>query len=176
MQVLTDHWQRRVALVEGCETDVVTACLAHDQVAARYPGEALPHGKTVEEKAAVSRWWAADRAAEMAAFVAWPVHPREAWFEVGVGSLVPCLLTVSLRLPSSVGLVRLLCVAREGAYQTSHEPPTADPHGGWCGGRRLAAVAYPIRRHCVQPHKNGLDRSVRGASFAEKRPTTVFPD
>lgn len=23
-------------------------------------------------------------------------------------------------------------------------PPTADPHGGWCGGRRLEAVAYPI--------------------------------
>jgi hypothetical protein len=45
------------------------------------------------------------------------------------------------------GLVRLLCVAREGAYRTSHEPPTADPHGGWCGGRRLAAVAYPIGRH-----------------------------
>ena len=28
------------------------------------------------------------------------------------------------------GLVRTLCVAREGAYKTSHEPPTADPHGG----------------------------------------------
>ena len=25
------------------------------------------------------------------------------------------------------GLVRILCVAREGAYDTSHEPPTADP-------------------------------------------------
>ena len=66
------------------EADVVTACLAHDQVAARYPDEALPLGKTVEERAAVSRWWAADRAAEMAAFVAWPVHPRLAWFEVRV--------------------------------------------------------------------------------------------
>ena len=32
------------------------------------------------------------------------------------------------------GLVRILCVAREGAYVTLHEPPTADPHGGWCGG------------------------------------------
>ena len=27
------------------------------------------------------------------------------------------------------------------------EPPTADPHGGWCGVRRLEAVAYPIRPH-----------------------------
>jgi hypothetical protein len=45
------------------------------------------------------------------------------------------------------GLVRTLCVAREGAYQTSHEPPTADPHGGWCGGRGLAAPGYPISRH-----------------------------
>ena len=24
-------------------------------------------------------------------------------------------------------------------------PPIEDPHGGWCGGRRLEAVAYPIR-------------------------------
>ena len=32
------------------------------------------------------------------------------------------------------GLVRILCVAREGAYETSHEPPTADPHGGGVGG------------------------------------------
>ena len=32
------------------------------------------------------------------------------------------------------GLVRTLCVAREGGYDTSHEPPTADPYGGWCGG------------------------------------------
>jgi hypothetical protein len=31
------------------------------------------------------------------------------------------------------GLVRILCVAREGAYGTLHEPPTADPHGGWRG-------------------------------------------
>ena len=26
------------------------------------------------------------------------------------------------------------------------EPPTADPHGGWCGGRRIEPVAYPIGR------------------------------
>ncbi|MEW6602057.1 MAG: hypothetical protein AB1499_13880, partial [Nitrospirota bacterium] len=25
-----------------------------------------------------------------------------------------------------------------------HEPPTADPHGGWCGEGRLNAVPYPI--------------------------------
>ena len=35
---------------------------------------------------------------------------------------------------------------------TSHEqyrdePPTADPHGGWCGGRGLEAPGYPIRQH-----------------------------
>ena len=43
------------------------------------------------------------------------------------------------------GLVRILCVAREGAYETSHEPPTADPHGGWCGGWELETPGYPIR-------------------------------
>ena len=26
--------------------------------------------------------------------------------------------------------------------------PTADPHGGWCGGCRLETSGYPIRRHC----------------------------
>ena len=42
------------------------------------------------------------------------------------------------------GLVRTLCVAREGAYATLHEPPTADPHGGWCGGGGLETPGYPI--------------------------------
>ena len=68
----------------GSEEDVAAACMAHDQVAARYLDEALPRGKSDEERAAVSRWWAADRAAERAAFVAWAVHPRGVWFEVGV--------------------------------------------------------------------------------------------
>jgi hypothetical protein len=45
------------------------------------------------------------------------------------------------------GLVRILCVAREGAYCTSHEPPTADPHGGWCGGWGLETPGYPISDH-----------------------------
>ena len=27
------------------------------------------------------------------------------------------------------------------------EPPTADPHGGWCGGWRLETSGYPIERH-----------------------------
>ena len=52
------------------------------------------------------------------------------------------------------GLVRILCVAREGARATSHEPPTADPHGGWCGGRRQAAVAYPIRSRYFAPGRH----------------------
>ena len=43
--------------------------------------------------------------------------------------------------------MRILCVAREGAYATLHEPPTADPHGGWCGGWELKTPGYPIRRH-----------------------------
>ena len=42
-------------------------------------------------------------------------------------------------------LVRILCVAREGAYETLHEPPTADPHGGWCGVWELETPGYPIR-------------------------------
>ena len=49
-------------------------------------------------------------------------------------------------------LVRVLCVVREDAYRTWHEPPTADPHGGWCGGRWLAAGAYPIRRRFATAH------------------------
>ena len=44
----------------------------------------------------------------------------------------------------AAGLVRILCVAREGAYETLHEPPTADPHGGWCGGWELETPGYPI--------------------------------
>ena len=47
------------------------------------------------------------------------------------------------------GLVRILCVAREGAYDTSHEPPTADPHGGWCGGWELKTPGYPNKPHLV---------------------------
>ena len=46
----------------------------------------------------------------------------------------------------AAGLVCILCVAREGAYETLHEPPTADPHGGWCGGWGLETPGYLIRR------------------------------
>jgi hypothetical protein len=67
----------------GSEAEVVAACITHDQLAARYPGKEPPLGKMDEERAAASRWWAADQAAEMAAFVAWKGHPREAWSEVG---------------------------------------------------------------------------------------------
>ena len=34
--------------------------------------------------------------------------------------------------------------------KTLHEPPTADPHGGWCGGWGLEASGYPIRPHFAQ--------------------------
>ena len=61
--------------VLGSEAAVVDACIAYDQVVAKYPDEALPLGRTDDEKAAVSRWWGADRAAEMAAFIGWPIHP-----------------------------------------------------------------------------------------------------
>jgi RNA-directed DNA polymerase len=30
------------------------------------------------------------------------------------------------------------------------EPPTADPHGGWCGGWRLETAAYPISAHWME--------------------------
>ena len=50
------------------------------------------------------------------------------------------------------GLVRILCVAREGAYETLHEPPTADPHGGWCGGWGLEASGYPISPLATQSY------------------------
>jgi len=59
-------------LVLGDEEEVVAACAAHDEVVAKY--EPLPMGKTGAEQAVVKRWWAADRAAKMAAFVAWPIQ------------------------------------------------------------------------------------------------------
>ena len=45
------------------------------------------------------------------------------------------------------GLVRILCVAREGAYDHF---PTADPHGGRCGGLGLETPGYPIGRHSLE--------------------------
>ena len=33
------------------------------------------------------------------------------------------------------------------AMVVSDEPPTAHPHGGWCGGWELKAPGYPIGRH-----------------------------
>ena len=32
---------------------------------------------------------------------------------------------------------------------TSHERPTADPHGGWCGGWELKTPGYPNKPHLV---------------------------
>ena len=78
------RYRDTLVMAIGSEAEVVAACVAHDQVAARYPDEVLPLGNTDEKRAAVSRWWAADRAAEMAAFVGWAVHPSRACFEVGV--------------------------------------------------------------------------------------------
>ena len=48
------------------------------------------------------------------------------------------------------GLVRILCAAREGAHDTSHEPPTADRHGGWCGGWGLETPGYSTRRRLAR--------------------------
>ncbi|MEO5607342.1 MAG: hypothetical protein ABIR13_07165 [Polaromonas sp.] len=31
------------------------------------------------------------------------------------------------------------------------EPPTADPHGGWCGGWKLESSGYPISRLLKYP-------------------------
>ena len=58
------------------------------------------------------------------------------------------------------GLVRILCAAREGAHDTSHEPPTADPDGGWCGvnGAEVggALVAATGQRRAVQTGLQGF--------------------
>ena len=61
------RYRDMLVLVLGDDGKVVAACTAHDEVAARYPDEPLPLGKTEAEKTAVKRWWEADRAAEMAA-------------------------------------------------------------------------------------------------------------
>lgn len=34
-------------------------------------------------------------------------------------------------------------------------PPTADPHGGWCGGWGLETRGYPIRSHAHRRHASG---------------------
>jgi len=78
------RYRDMLVLVLGDDGKVVAACTAHDEVAARYPDEPLPLGKTEAEQTAVKRWWEADRAAEMAAFVTWPFHPHDAFFEVTV--------------------------------------------------------------------------------------------
>ena len=78
------RYRDMLLLVLGDEEAVVAACAAHDEVVAKYPDESLLLGKTEAEQAVVKRWWAADRAAEMAAFIAWPIHPRGAYFEVTV--------------------------------------------------------------------------------------------
>ena len=42
------------------------------------------------------------------------------------------------------GVVRILGVAREDAYETLHEPPSAGPHGERCGGWELETPGNPI--------------------------------
>ena len=59
-------------------------------------------------------------------------------------------------LAHAAGLVRILNEARADAYQTLHEPPGADPHAGWCGGRGLKTSGYPIR-----PHAHSLRQMLR---------------
>ena len=71
------------------------------------------------------------------------------------------------------GLVRILCVAREGAYDTSHEPPTAYPHGGWCGGWGLETPGYPISRPSAT---EGRPRShSRRRGMLRDRPANSLP-
>ena len=78
------RYRDALVLALGGEEEVVVAWTAHERAVAGHPDEALALGNTVEEQAAVSRWWRADRAAEMAAFVDWPIHPQQAFFEVSV--------------------------------------------------------------------------------------------
>ncbi len=55
------------------------------------------------------------------------------------------------------------------------EPPTADPHGGWCGGWRLKTPGYPIWRHVSNARKSlgcltATFSSVRAAPVGSRRP------
>ena len=68
-------------------------------------------------------------------------RPRRAEHAKQSGAMGDSILDVQARPGQSssaqahvAGFMRILCVAREGAYRTLHELPTADPHGGWCGG------------------------------------------
>jgi hypothetical protein len=38
-------------------------------------------------------------------------------------------------------------------------PPTADPHGGWCGGWGLDIPGYPIRLHLLRLSGNDVPRT-----------------
>lgn len=78
------RYREALILTLGSEVEVVAAWLAHQQAIAGHPAETPAVGETADLKAAVSRWWRADRAAETAAFDAWRTHPRQAFFEVSV--------------------------------------------------------------------------------------------
>ena len=43
--------------------------------------------------------------------------------------------------------------------KTLHEPPTADPHGGWCGGWGLEASGYPISEVIGRARKSSESHS-----------------
>ena len=44
--------------------------------------------------------------------------------------------------------------------KTLHEPPTADPHGGWCGGWGLDTPGYPLGRSRYAEQAERLSRKV----------------
>jgi len=50
--------------------------------------------------------------------------------------------------PTAIGLALRSCCATHATLRASQlfEPPTADPHGGWCGGWGLETPGYPIAR------------------------------
>lgn len=53
-------------------------------------------------------------------------------------------MTITLWLTVDKRLGPVSQFSRLQSFKRVNESPTGDPHGGWIGGRRLEAVAYPI--------------------------------
>jgi len=58
---------------------------------------------------------------------------------------------------------------REGFVERANlvVPPTADPHGGWCGGWELETPGYPINPHRHHCRDSKSERSTRLRNLVE---------
>ena len=74
------------------------------------------------------------------------------WHMARTPAVQQALSNAWLKAQGLLSVKDLWCKAQGYTVRTSSserlvEPPTADPHGGWCGGWELATPGYPIRSH-----------------------------